>query len=124
MLTFYATCSRQNGQGTPRRNFWQQAMIEPGPYAVGALCAWISVPLAFLVYLIRTLFYIVPPAGKTAEGEVPTAFFKEIDPLVVDSPAYHDILIDGLGGGDLRGKRATPALLVRRLVAAQPVRVL
>ncbi|MBE7512754.1 MAG: hypothetical protein HS103_08050 [Anaerolineales bacterium] len=43
---------------------------------------------------------------------------------MVDSPAYHDMLIDGLGGGDLRGKRATPALLVRRLVAAQPVRVL
>ncbi|HRE48691.1 MAG TPA: hypothetical protein PLD47_13280 [Aggregatilineales bacterium] len=43
---------------------------------------------------------------------------------MVDSPAYHDILIDGLGGGDLRGKRTTPALLVRRLVAARPVRVL
>ncbi|MBE7512283.1 MAG: hypothetical protein HS103_05635 [Anaerolineales bacterium] len=55
---------------------------------------------------------------------IPTAFFKEIDPFVVDSPAYHDILADGLGGGDLKGKRTTPALLVRRLVAAQPVRVL
>ncbi|HRE46192.1 MAG TPA: hypothetical protein PLD47_00570 [Aggregatilineales bacterium] len=43
---------------------------------------------------------------------------------MVGSPAYHDILTDGLGGGDLKGKRTTPALLVRRLVAAQPVRVL
>ncbi|HRE47263.1 MAG TPA: hypothetical protein PLD47_06010 [Aggregatilineales bacterium] len=32
---------------------------------------------------------------------------------MVDSPAYHNILTDGLGGGDLKGKRTTPALLVR-----------
>ncbi len=41
----------------------------------------------------------------------PTAFFKEIDPLVVDSPAYHDILADGLGGGDQGVNERCPPFL-------------
>ncbi|MBE7514163.1 MAG: FAD-binding oxidoreductase [Anaerolineales bacterium] len=55
--------------------------------------------------------------------KAPTAFFNEIVPLAVDSPAYHDILADGQAVA-IKGNRTTPVLLVRRLVAVQPVRVL
>ncbi|HRE49494.1 MAG TPA: hypothetical protein PLD47_17345 [Aggregatilineales bacterium] len=42
---------------------------------------------------------------------------------MVDSAPFQDILADGLVGGD-QGKRTTPVLLVRKLVAVRPVRVL
>jgi len=41
---------------------------------------------------------------------------------VIDCPAYHDRLTDGQAVV-IKGKRTTPVLLVRRLVAVQPVRV-
>ncbi len=41
----------------------------------------------------------------------PTVFFKAIDPFVVDSPAYHDRLTDGLGGGDHGGNERRPSFL-------------
>jgi len=51
--------------------------------------------------------------GEGDEGKciTPTAFFKEIDPLVVDSPAYHDTLTDGLGGGDQGVNERRPPFL-------------
>mgnify|MGYP001447770184 CR=1 FL=1 len=49
--------------------------------------------------------------SRNAMNPIPTAFFKEIDPLVVDSPAYHDILADGLGGGDQGVNERRPLFL-------------
>jgi uncharacterized membrane protein len=41
-------------------NFVRQATIGPVSYLVGAAVTWISIPVAFLVYMITPLFYIVP----------------------------------------------------------------
>ena len=46
-------------------NFVRNAMIGPLSYALGAAAAWFNIYLAFAIYLITPLFYIVPPAPKT-----------------------------------------------------------
>jgi uncharacterized membrane protein len=33
-------------------------------YLIGAACAWVSVDVAFAVYLLTPLFFIVPPQGR------------------------------------------------------------
>ena len=39
----------------------RNGMIGPLSYLVGGAVAWVSIPLAFLVYLLTPLFYITPP---------------------------------------------------------------
>ncbi len=38
-----------------------KAFVGPLSYLVGVGDAWLSVPIAFLVYVLRPLFYIPPP---------------------------------------------------------------
>lgn len=47
-------------------DFVRQAIIGPLSYALGAAGAWLSVYIAFVIYAVTPLFYIVPPAGKAA----------------------------------------------------------
>ncbi len=63
-----------------------------------------------LMLLTVSLMMMVCVASPSAAQE-PTAFFKGIAPLVVDSPAYHDILADGLGGGDQGVNERCPSFL-------------
>jgi uncharacterized membrane protein len=39
----------------------RKALIGPGSYLLGAAAAWLSIPVAFVIYLLTPLFYITPP---------------------------------------------------------------
>jgi TMEM175 potassium channel family protein len=41
-----------------------KALVGPASYLVGAALAWVSVPVAFVVYALTPLFYITPPEGR------------------------------------------------------------
>jgi len=41
----------------------RKAFVGSLSYLVGVGAAWLSVPIAFLVYVLRPLFYITPPPG-------------------------------------------------------------
>jgi uncharacterized membrane protein len=43
-----------------------KALVGPASYLVGAVLAWVSVPVAFVVYALTPLFYITPPEGRTS----------------------------------------------------------
>ena len=45
--------------GTEKLNFVHQALIGPTSYLIGAVGAWFSIYIAFLMYIITPLFYIV-----------------------------------------------------------------
>jgi uncharacterized membrane protein len=44
-------------------SFIRQAMSGPASYLLGAAAAWVSIYLAFIIYMITPLFYIVPVGG-------------------------------------------------------------
>ena len=45
---------------------WTPVFDNEGSYSIGAIAAWRSVYVAFLVYLLTPLFFLVPPAGRGA----------------------------------------------------------
>jgi len=47
-----------------------KSLVGPTSYLIGAAAAWVSVPAAFVVYLLTPLFYITPPDwhGKAQPG--------------------------------------------------------
>jgi uncharacterized membrane protein len=51
---------------TQAPNFIRKSFIGPLSYLIGAACAWFSIYLAFIVYMVTPMFYIVPPEGKVA----------------------------------------------------------
>ncbi|MBC8171963.1 MAG: hypothetical protein H7X77_09830, partial [Anaerolineae bacterium] len=52
-------------------HFVRKAMIGPLAYGLGALSGWFSIYLAFIIYMITPLFYIVPPQTGTQSGAKP-----------------------------------------------------
>jgi len=48
----------------------RKSFVGPLSYLLGAASAWFNVHLAFLIYLLTPLFYIVPPTGRIANAAI------------------------------------------------------
>jgi uncharacterized membrane protein len=46
-----------------------KGLVGPTSYLVGAAAAWVSVPVAFVVYALTPLFYITPPEGRRSRKD-------------------------------------------------------
>ena len=49
-------------EGTYGPHWLRKAMLGEAGYLIGAALAWINIPLAFVLYMITPLFFVVPPA--------------------------------------------------------------
>jgi hypothetical protein len=47
-----------------------KSFVGPASYLTGVAAAWINVKVAFVVYLLTPLFFIVPPPSRRVEEAV------------------------------------------------------
>jgi uncharacterized membrane protein len=50
--------------GTEAPGFVVRSLVGPASYLLGAASTWLDVRLAFLLYVLTPLFYLVPPASR------------------------------------------------------------